>query len=158
MKRTLSSQSLKRLFLPRLVGGSLGVGVALLLLVRMQSSVGIPRELVVAVAGAVVLIWSTLVVKDCLTWRSLRRVALDEHFLYVSAYDDSEEIVVPLTDIVRITQLRGRTLRTVTVHLRSRSKYGDRIRFQPHIEEWGWALTEDKIVQELRMLANLQAD
>lgn len=157
MKRVLSAQSLKRLFLPRLLGVSLGVGVALFVMVRLQSSGGIPREPVLAAAGVVGLIWSTLVAKDVLTWRRLRRVAIDDHFLYVSAYGDSDELVVSLGDIVRVTQWRGRTLRAVTVHLRSRSKYGDRIKFQPQIEDWGWALTEDKIVQELRMLANLQA-
>jgi hypothetical protein len=82
MKRILSSQSLKLLFLLRLFGGSLGAVVALYLLVSIQSSVGISRELAV-IAIIIVLIVSTLIVKDCLMWHRLKRVAVDDHFLWL---------------------------------------------------------------------------
>src|SRR5258708_5622944 len=81
MKRILSLQSLKLLFLPRLLGVSLGVVWGLYFLVRIQSSIGRSRELVV-IAVVMVLIWSALVVKDCLRWRRLKKVAVDDHFLY----------------------------------------------------------------------------
>jgi len=159
MKRILSLQSLKLLFLPRLLGGSLGLGGGLYVLAKLQSSVGRSRELV-AIAVVMVLIWSALVVKDCLTWRRLKKVAVDDHFLYVSDYSDSEQVVIPLSDIVRVTQKHGRTLRTVTVYLRSPSKFGERVQFQPMLErgEWGWAWQENKVVHELRRLAHVQTE
>jgi hypothetical protein len=158
MKRVLSSASLKLLFLTRMLGGLLGAGVGLYVLIRMQSSVGTRRELVVAPAVVIAMIWSVLVVHDWRTWRRLKQVAVDDRFLYVSDYSDSEEVTIPLSDIVRVTQWRGRTLRTVTVYLRSPSKFGQRIQFQPKIEAWGWAWKEDKVVQELRTLANVQPE
>lgn len=159
MKRILSSQSLKLLFLPRLLGGSLGAVVVLYFLVRIQSSVGISREQM-AIAVVIVLIWSSLVVSDCLRWRRLKKVAVDDHFLYVSDYSDSGGIPIPLRDIVRVTQWRGKTLRTVTIYLRSPSKFGRQIQFQPQMEkgEWGWAWQENKVVHELRKLANVQTE
>ena len=159
MKRILSLRSLKLLFLPRLLGGSLGLGGGFYVLVKLQSSIGRSRELV-AIAVVMVLIWSTLVVKDCLTWRRLKKVAVDDHFLYVSDYSDSEQVVIPLSDIVRVTQKHGRTLRTVTVYLRSPSKFGERVQFQPMLErgEWGWAWQENKVVHELRRLAHVQTE
>ena len=157
MKRILSLHSLKLLFVPRLFGGSLGLGGGLYVLVKLQSSIGRSRELAI-IAIVMVLIVSALIVKDCLTWRRLKKVAADDHFLYVSDYSDSEQIVIPLSDIVRVTQKHGRTLRTVTVHLRSPAKFGERIQFQPTLEkgEWGWAWQENRVVHELRRLANLQ--
>src|SRR5215831_20429412 len=98
MKRTLSLQSLKLLFLPRLFGGSLGLGGAFYVLVKLQASIGRSRELAV-IAVAIVLMWSVLVIKDCLTWRRLKKVAVDEHFLYVSDYSNSEQAAIPLSNI-----------------------------------------------------------
>ncbi len=141
-----------------MLGGSLGAGLGLYVLIRMQSPVGIRRELVVALAVVMVMIWGALIVNDWRTWRRLRQVAVDDRFVYVSDYSDAEEVTIPLSDIVRVTQWRGRTLRTVTVYLRSPSKFGRRIQFQPKIEEWGWAWKEDKVVQELRTLANAQPE
>lgn len=159
MKRILSLRSLKLLFLPRIVGGLLGLGGGFYVLVKLQSSSGRSRELVV-IAIIMVLIVSALIVKDCLTWRRLKKVAVDDHFLYVSDYSDSEEIAIPFSDIVRVTQQHGRTLRTVTVYLRSPSKFGERIQFQPMLEkgEWGWAWQENRVVHELRRLANVQTE
>lgn len=157
MKRTLSSPSLKLLFLTRMLGGSLGAGVALYVLVRLQSAVGIHRELV-ALAVVIVLITTALVVNDWLTWRRLKKVAVDDHFLYVCGYTDSEEVAIPFSDIVRVTQWRGKTLRPVTIYLRSPARYGECIQFQPKIEEWGWAWKEDRVAEELRTLANVQTE
>ena len=83
----------------------------------------------------------------------MRRV--DDQILYVSEYGDTEEVAVPLSNIVRVTQWRGRTFRIVTVHLRSPCEMGQRLQFQPKKVEWGWAFKEDRIVQELRVLANV---
>jgi hypothetical protein len=159
MKRILSSQSLKILFLPRMLGGSLGFGVSLYVLIKLQSSAGMSQEVAV-IAAVMVLIWSALVVKDCFTWRRLKQVAVDDHFLYVSDYSDSEQVAIPLNEIARITQWHGKTLRTVTVHLRSPSKFGERIQFQPTSEkgEWGWAWQDNRVVHQLRELANVQTE
>jgi hypothetical protein len=159
MKRILSLHSLKLLFLPRMLGGSLGLGGGLYVLVKLQSSIGMSRELVV-IAVVMVLIVNALVIKDCLMWRRLKKVAADDHFLYVSDYADSEQVVIPVSDIVRVTQRHGRTLRAVTVYLRSPSKFGGRIQFQPALErgEWGWAWQENRVVHELRRLANIQTE
>ena len=107
-----------------------------------------------------VLSWSALVVRDCLTWRRLKKVAVDDHFLYVSDYSDSKQVAIPFGDIVRVTQRHGRTLRTVTVYLRAPSEFGERIQFQPQVEkgEWGWAWQENRVVHELRKLANVQTE
>ena len=159
MKRILSLQSLKLLFLPRLLGGSLGLGVGIYVLVKLQSSIGRSRELVV-IAVVMVLIWSALVVKDCLTWRRLKKVAVDDHFLYVSDYSDSAQVVIPLSDIVRVTQRHGRTLRTATVYLRAPAEFGERIQFQPKMKkgEWVWGWQDNEVVHELRKLANVQTE
>jgi hypothetical protein len=159
MKRILSAQSLKLLFLPRLFGGSLGLGGGLYVLVKLQSSIGRSRELAI-IAVVMVLVVSALIVKDCLTWRRLKKVAVGDHLLYVSDYSDSEQVPIPLSDIVRVTQLHGKTLRTVRVYLRSPSKFGERIQFQPMLEkgEWGWAWQENRVVDELRRLANIRTE
>jgi hypothetical protein len=107
---------------------------------------------------ATVLILAILIVKDWRTWRRLKQVAVDDRFLYVSDYVDSEEVAIPLSDIMRVTQWRGRTLRPVTVYLRFSAKFGTHVRFQPKVEGWGWAWQEDKVVQELRTLANLPTE
>jgi hypothetical protein len=142
-----------------MVGGLLGAVGVLYLLSRIQLSTGRSRELVV-IAIVIVLIVSALIVKDCLTWHRLKKVAVDDHFFYVSDYSDAEEIAIPLSDIVRVTQLHGKTLRTMTVYLRSPSKFGERIQFQPMLEkgEWGWAWEDNRVVHQLRRLANLQTE
>jgi hypothetical protein len=153
VKRTLSAPSLTLIFVARASGGLVGAGVALYVLSRIQASTG-PRPLLFAIAVAIVAIVIAIVVKDQLTRRDLKRVAVDDRFLYVSSYSDSSEEVIPLTDIVRVTQRRGRTFRPISVYLRSPSRFGTRIRFQPK-PEWGWAFTENTVVDELRRLAHL---
>ena len=131
--------------------------MALTVLAQLQGSIGIRRELLVTVMIVLVLILAILIVKDWRTWRRLKQVAVDDRFLYVSDYADSEEVAVPLSDIMRVTQWRGRTLRPVTVYLRSPAKFGAHLQFQPKVG-WGWAWQEDKVVQELRTLANLPTE
>jgi hypothetical protein len=157
MKRTLSVPSLKLLFLTRMLGGSLGTGVALYVLARLHS-LGVNRELVVALAVVQVLILSALIVKDWRTWGRLKQVAVDDRFLYVSDYPTSVEVAVPLSDIVRVTQRRGKMIRPATLYLRSPSQFGEHIQFQPIVEkgETGWAWQENRVVEELRTLANVQ--
>jgi hypothetical protein len=159
MKHVLSSPSLKLLFLTRMLDGSLGAEVAVYVLVRLQGSVGTSRVLV-ALAVVIVLITAALVVKDWRIWGRLKKVAVDDRFLYVSDYAGSEEVAIPLSEIVCVTQWHGKRLRPVTVYLRSPAKFGEHIQFQPALEEGegGWAWQENRVVQELRTLANLHAE
>jgi hypothetical protein len=138
-----------------MLAGSLGAGVALYLFSRFGPSAGTHRGFVVA-SALIVLLVSALVVHDWLTWRRLRRVAVDDQFLYVADYGGAEEVAIPWGKVVRVTQWRGRTLRPVTIHLGSPPGTKQCVRFQPRTVEWGWALSEDKVVGELRELANLR--
>lgn len=95
------------------------------------------------------------------TWflrRGLKKVSVDDGFLYVADYPDSQEVAVPLSDITRVTQWRGRGLRPDTVHLRSASHFDGRIRFQPALREGESlvGLKENRVVGELRELAGLE--
>ncbi len=140
----------------RAIGGLVGAAVALYVLSRIQASSRIRPELF-AIGVAIVAIVITLVVKDQLTRRGLKRVAVDDRFLYVSNYSDSNEVAIPLDNIVRVTQWRGRTFRPVSIDLRLPTQFGTRIRFQPK-PEWGWAYTENAVVDELRTLAHLHTE
>ncbi|HLA73593.1 MAG TPA: hypothetical protein VK624_18955 [Steroidobacteraceae bacterium] len=145
-----------RLFLPKLIAGSLGVVVTYVLVLRFEPLIGLDRS-PVATAILIATLWIILVaVSYRRSWRSLKRVAVDDRFLYVSDYaNDPGEAAIPLTEIVRVTQWRGKSFRPVTVHLRSPSKFGDRIRFQPAAaQESGWAWSENRIVDDLRALAS----
>jgi len=159
MKRLLSSHNnpRTRLFLLKLIAGSAGVLVTYFLVLRFQPLAGLDRS-PVATAVVIAALWIIFVaVTYRRSWRPLKRVAVDDGFLYVSDYADRNEIAIPLTEIVRVTQWRGSAFRPVTVHLRTPSKFGDRIKFQPApAGEFGWAWSENRIVGELRALANLQ--
>jgi hypothetical protein len=150
MKRELSERSLSLLFLTRLIGGVLGTLVALVLLPRLSPAVGNSQVLIATFLWTFMM--TLLIRKDWRLWHQLKKVALDERFLYVSDYADTEPLVIPLQDIRRVMQWRGRALRTVTVHLRTPSLCGGRIQFQPLTEtgEWGWAWEENRVVHELR--------
>lgn len=154
VKRSLSAPSVNGLFLMRSFGGVVGATVALYLLSRVHASFGHRPELI-AVAIAVVAIVGGLAFNDRRIQRTLKRVAVDEQFLYVSAYADSREAVIPLSEIIRVTQQHGKTLRPVSIDLRSPSIVGDRIRFQP-MAELGWAVHDNTVVDELRKLAHLR--
>jgi len=164
MRRMLSAPSLRGLFLARAIGGLVGAAVALYVLGRLQAASG-GRPVLFAIGVAIVAIVAALLVKDQLTRRTLKCVAVDERFLYVSDYGDSygghrssgaemPEEAIPVENIVRVTQWRGRTFRPVTIYLRSASTFGTRIRFQPK-PEWGLAIAENTVVAELKALARL---
>jgi hypothetical protein len=158
-KHNLSSQHnpRTRLFIPKLIAGSVGVLVTYFLVLRFEPLLGLDRS-PLATAVLIATLWGVLVaVTYRRSWRPLKRVAVDDRFLYVSKYaDDPDEIAIPLTEIVRVTQWRGKSFRPVTVHLRSPSKFGDRIKFQPTAaQDFGWAWSENRIVGDLKALANL---
>lgn len=152
MKRTRSAPSVKWIFVARAIGGLVGAVVALYVLSRIQVSSEF-EPYVFALRVGIVVVVSALVVKDQLMRRGLMRVAVDDRFLYVSSYLDSTEEAIPAESIVRVAQWRGRTFRPVTIYLRTPSRFGTRIRFQPK-PELGWALKKDTVVDELEQSAS----
>jgi len=131
----------------------IGLAGGLYVVFRLQAATGARWE-PVAVAILMIFTVGVLIVMDQRLRRSLRRVAVDERFLYVSDPSDTAEVAIPLDQIVRVTQRRGKQLRPVSVYLRSSSVAGSPVRFQP-AREWGWAWKEDPVVHELRRLARL---
>jgi hypothetical protein len=60
---------------------------------------------------------------------SLKEVAIDENNLYVSNYIN--EISIPLTDVSDITENIWWNFHPITVHLKRRSEFGEKIIFMP---------------------------
>lgn len=152
MKRTLSAPSLGWLFALRQLAGLIGATVTLFVLFRLYTLAGRTWAIAVGVAIITGVIWG-LISNERLR-RSLKQVAVDDRFLYVTEYGGSTDAVIPLTEISGVTQWRGKSIRPVSVHLRSPSMFGTRIRFQPLLQS-GLALQEDPVVEELRRLAHL---
>jgi hypothetical protein len=154
MRRVLSASHRKPLFLSRWLAGIIGTAVALGVLFRLHASTGLTWPLV-GLGVVIVFGVSILIGMDVRLRRSLKQVAVDDRFLYVTEHSGSAEAAIPLDEIVRVTQRRGKQLRPVSVYLRSPSVFGTRIRFLPPLE-WGFAWKEDRIVNELRALAKRQ--
>lgn len=151
MKRSLSAPSPGWLFALQHVAGLIGATGTLFVLFRLSTLAGRTWAIAVGVAITAVVIWR-LISNERLR-RSLKQVAVDDRFLYVTEYGGSTEAVIPLTEISDVTQWRGKSIRPVSVHLRSPSMFGTRIRFQPL--QSGLTFQEDAVVTELRRLAHL---
>jgi hypothetical protein len=78
----------------------------------------------VALAGAI------SIGRTCI---GLKRVRMDDHALYISNY--STEIVVPLENVVAITEIRWVRIHPVTIVFRSETAFGSRITLMP---PWQW--------------------
>jgi hypothetical protein len=155
-KRPISTQSnpRRRIFIPKLIAGTVGVAVAYFVVLALEPSVGLSRSPVLTALAIAGLWLVAVVVMYRRSWHPLKSVSVDGAFLYVCEYGSSDEAAIPLSDVVRVTQWRGNVFRPVTVHLRSPSRFGDRIKFQPAATgELGLALAENRIVAELRALA-----
>jgi len=83
---------------------------------------------------------------------SLKDVSIDEHSLYVSNY--LKEISIPLTDVSDVTENIWWNFHPVTVHLRRRSVFGEKIIFMP---ERGllWFGSSHPVVAQLKKVARL---
>jgi hypothetical protein len=79
----------------------------------------------VTVAGALVLYWFCI---------RLKRVDVDEHWLYVSNF--TREIRIPLADIEEVTENRWVSSRPVTVQFRRENEFGSEIIFMPRTRWW----------------------
>jgi hypothetical protein len=81
--------------------------------------------------------------------RRLKAVSVDEHNLYISNL--SEEISVPLSDVLEVTESFWINSHPVTIHLKSPSAFGSKIIFQP---KWAFRLFgPHPVVKELIDLA-----
>ena len=153
MKRVLSVSPARWRFVSRQFASLFGATVALLVLVRLQERIGVTWPFVAAGAAILAVVASLIVIDERLR-RTLKHVAADERYLYVADHVGAADVAIPLGEIVRVTQWRGRSVRPVTVHLRSPLGSARRIRFLPTFER-GVAWQEDAIVRQLRRLARL---
>lgn len=157
MRTLLSAEYSGANFWLRMLGGLVGLGIGLFVLSRIVAVGMLSESLVVVVAAVMVLALGATMARTWSLRRGLRKVSADEAFLYVADYPDSQEVAIALSDIERVTQWRGRGLRPVIVHLRSDSKFGRRIKFQPALRDGESliGLKENRVVGELRALAGL---
>ena len=158
MRTLLSTEYSATNFWLRMLGGLVGLGVGLYVLTRILALGVVSEALAIMIAPVMVLALAAAMSKTWFLRRGLKKVSVDDGFLYVADYADSQEVVIPLSDVVRVTQWRGRGLRPVTVHLRSASNFGGRIKFQPALREGESliGLKENRVVAELRELAGLE--
>ena len=144
MKRRLSSLQtpLLKVFFPVLWIGGWGVGTAAMFLTVDWNFEAPPRWLFLLmwVAGAAFIYWSCV---------RLKVVRVDGDSLYVSNY--LKEISIPLSDVRDVTENVWVNIHPVTIHLRSPSAFGDKIRFMPKVR---FALfSSHPVVGELKELA-----
>ena len=93
------------------------------------------------VVGASMFFWSG---------SKLKEVSVDGRFLYVSNYRD--EIVIPLSDIYDVTESFWTNTHPITIHLKSRSQFGDKIVFIPKTRMFAF-FSSHPVVKELKQLA-----
>lgn len=88
----------------------------------------------------------------CYGWRR-KHVSVDGQFLYVTNY--RKEIAIPLSEVGGVTYFGLGSIQTVTVHLRSPSEFGRRIKFTPRRHSL-FGIDEPPAVGQLRSLARQQ--
>ncbi|MBN1532005.1 MAG: hypothetical protein JXA20_05025 [Spirochaetes bacterium] len=139
MKRTVSSlfTFFYKLVLPIIVLGGIGVGVVIFLVQTAQPAQAV-TVVAVMVMVAVMLYWLTM---------RLKRVAMDDQYLYISNY--LREIRVRRDQIVKVTENRWINIHPVTVYFRSATEFGDRIVFMPTVRAFAF-FSSHPIVAELR--------
>ena len=80
----------------------------------------------------------------------LKKVSVDDDFLYVSNY--LKEISIPLSDIYDVTENVWLGAHPVTIHLRAPSEFGDKIVFMPTARFFPF-FSSHPVVSELKDLA-----
>ena len=145
MVRQLSSRQTffgKFIFAPAWIGG---FGFEVL---RSYSGAGAPKAnltiLLFWIAGSAFIYWSCI---------RLKKVSVDDHYLYVSNY--LKEISVPLSHITAVTEHRWINSHPVTVYFQFSTEFGDRIVFMPKTR-WFAFFSSHPVVGELRRLAELE--
>jgi len=86
----------------------------------------------------------------------LKRVRVDDKFLYVSNYQN--EISVPFNLIADVTENRWVRNHPVTIHFHSATEFGDKITFMPKSRMTFRPWSSHPVVAELKQLAHLPAD
>ena len=97
------------------------------------------------VAGAVFVWWNCV---------RLKRVSVDDNFLYVSNY--LKEIAIPLSDIHDVTENRWFNIHPVTIRLKASSEFGDKIVFMPTTRFFAF-FSSHPVVSELKELARAKS-
>jgi hypothetical protein len=77
-------------------------------------------------------------------------VRVDDNFLYVSNY--LKEITIPLSQIYDVTENLWINIHPVTIHLKTPSEFGDKIKFMPTVRYFAW-FQSHPIVEELKELS-----
>ena len=103
--------------------------------------------LVFWVAGTAFILWACA---------GLKRVRIDDRFLYISNYQN--EISVPFDMIADVTEIRWISNHPVTIHFRSPTEFGTTITFMPKARFTFSSWTSHPVVAELKKLARLPAD
>jgi hypothetical protein len=97
--------------------------------------------LIMWVAGFAFICWSSV---------RLKKVSVDDDFLYVSNF--IKEISIPLSDIYDVTENVWVSIHPVTIHLKSQSEFGDKIVFMPTTRFFPF-FSSHPVVSELKDLA-----
>ncbi|HYX71795.1 MAG TPA: hypothetical protein VE732_03420, partial [Nitrososphaera sp.] len=124
MKSRLSSVGVllaKWLFLP--VFGGMSIFILIQFIIHWREIKGLSQVWVplLWVIGSLSMCWYIFLQKN---------VSVDEEFLYIKNY--FKEVAIPLSEIKHVTYSRLYRSRSVTVHLKSPSVFGSKIRFTPH--------------------------
>jgi len=82
----------------------------------------------------------------------LKRVSIDEQFLYVSNYFN--EIAIPFSDIGDVTQNLWLNNQQVTIHFKVPNEFGGAIVFMPRFRFFPFA-GRHPVVDRLKQLANI---
>ncbi len=123
-------------------------GMFVFQLSRMVSQTGTYRN---SVLLGLILLWAAGSIFFLRVSLPLLRVQLRDGHLYASNYFD--EIEIHPSDIAEVTQNRWVKLRPITIHLRTRSEFGQRISFMPPVRIIFRFWVQDPIVEELRAFA-----
>ncbi len=82
----------------------------------------------------------------------LKRVRIDAKNLYISNY--LRELIVPFSNIAKVTENQRVNIHPVTIHFRTPTEFGNRIKFMPTTRIFAQS-TSHSIVAELQTLARL---
>ena len=82
----------------------------------------------------------------------LKKVSIDDQFLYVSNY--LQEIAIPFSFIGDVTENRWMSTHPVTIHFKSPTEFGDEIVFMPKVS-WIPSLSPHPVVARLKQLAKI---
>lgn len=103
-------------------------------------------------AWSFILAWMAVAGFVCWTCVRLKRVSIDEQFLYVSNYFN--EIAIPFSDIGDVTQNRWMNNKQVTIHFKGPTEFGSAIIFMPHFRFFAFA-GPHPVVDRLKQLAKI---